>query len=77
MLKECINAQGIGSVISRKNLRKQIPFMSRQYIDSIRRQLTVCGYLKGTDRQGEYILQKLIERELTTTELRKRYESLL
>lgn len=71
-LKEEINKHKVGDFIYRKNLR--IWGMSMTYVDNTRRQLTVCGYLEDTGEPGKYKLLKPLERDLTTTKLRKMYD---
>lgn len=64
MLKECYTGN--------KNYKHLITHYSQ--FDSIRRQLTVCGYLKETSNRGFYRILKSIEPGLTSSQLRKMYD---
>lgn len=45
--------------------------------DSIRRQLTVCGYIKESNISGCYEVVKPVESELNSGELRRRYNNII
>lgn len=45
--------------------------------DSIRRQLTVCGYLKESNISGFYKIVKPVEPGLNSGELRRRYDNII
>lgn len=47
--------------------------INRSTVDKWRRQLTVLGYLIDTCKPGLYVKGKNIPRDLTTTQLEKRY----
>lgn len=55
-----------------KNYKYFVSFPKQ--FDSVRRQLTVCGYLKETSNPGFYKILKSIEPSLTSSQLRKMYD---
>lgn len=52
-------------------------YFSEHFIDTTRRQLTVCGYLGYTGRPGEYIVLGHIPHNISNNSLRKMYDALL
>ena len=77
LLKKAINKHKPGDFIYRTELVEKTFGASEHYLDSTRRQLTVCGYLADTGKPGRYKLLKSVEMELTVSKLRKMYDVLL
>ena len=77
LLKKVINKHKPGDFIYRTELVAKTFGASEHYLDSTRRQLTVCGYLADTGKPGRYKLLKSVEMELTVYKLRKMYDALL
>lgn len=77
LLKKAINKHKPGDFICRTELVEKTFGASERYLDSTRRQLTVCGYLADTGKPGRYKLLKSVEMELTVSKLRKMYDVLL
>lgn len=77
LLKKAINKHKPEDFIYRTELVEKTFGASEHYLDSTRRQLTVCGYLADTGKPGRYKLLKPVEMELTVSKLRKMYDVLL
>ena len=76
LLKKAINKHKPGDFIYRTELVEKTFGASEHYLDSTRRQLTVCGYLADTGKPGRYKLLKPVEMELTVSKLRKMYDTI-
>lgn len=71
-IKNFINSKNDNEIIYRRELIKECNFNS---IDTIRRSLTLLGFLKQTDKQGTYIKIKNIPDKFNTSDLKCAYKN--
>lgn len=79
VFRKVINNTSIGDVITRTQILnisdKMGAYLTESYIDNVRRQLTVCEFLKYTGIPGKYIVKRHVPSLLTIPALRKETQS--
>lgn len=81
IFRTLINKRGKGDTLSRQEIIQTAKecgcFFSEHFVDTTRRQLTVCGYLKYTGKPGLYIVTEHIPHDLSNNSLRKVYDEMV
>lgn len=81
IFRTLINNRGKGDTLSRQEIIQTAKecdcYFSEPFVDTTRRQLTVCGYLTYTGKPGLYVVTEHMPHDLTNNSLRKMYNEMV